>query len=45
MDDARPTEALCRPLYAANGEAGEPGIDDTDDRRDVSAGEATEGIV
>ena len=41
----RPTEALCRPLYAANGEAGDPGAEDVDDRNEESAWEVEGGIV
>lgn len=43
--DVRPTDALCLPRYAAKGEAGDPGADETDDMKDESAWETDGGIV
>ena len=45
-ENVRPTEALCRPRYAASGEAGEPGKLDTDEANDASGGDAMDaGMV
>lgn len=44
-EDSRPAIVLCLPLYAARGEAGEPGTEPIDDVKDKSGGVAIDGGI